>query len=92
MANTTVSVSTASTVIFTPTVASILEPQPITIYNNGAQIVYIAVGPLAATVVTGIPLASSGGRIDLTFIAASDVLRGITTTGTSEIRVMAMRA
>lgn len=89
MANTTVSVTASATTIFTPTVASVMEPQPITIYNAGAQTVFVTINS-TPTAGIGIPVTSTGS-LDVTFLANSDVLKGVVTAGTAEVRVMAMR-
>lgn len=89
MANVTVSVTAADTIIFTPTNSSMMDPQPITIYNNGAQSVFLTINSTATSAI-GIPVAS-GGYVNLTFVTVSDVLHGIVTAGTAEVRVMSMR-
>lgn len=89
MANVTVSVTAASTVIHTPTNASMMDPQPITVYNAGAQTVYLTINTPATSAI-GVPLVSTG-FVNLIFVTVSDVLRGIVTAGTAEVRVMSMR-
>lgn len=86
--NTTVSVTTASTLIHQPVSASNLDPQPIIVYNNGSQPVFVSLNE-AATTAEGIPIAAAS-NMNIVFIA-NEPLRGIVTAGTAEIRVMAMR-
>jgi hypothetical protein len=84
MLSVTVSVSAAATLIHTATNASNRDPQPIRIYNAGAQSVFL--GGATVTAATGVPVTSTG-VVDLQFISAESIY-GITTVGTAEIRVL----
>lgn len=91
MANTTVSVTAASTLIHTPTNATESDQQAVSIYNNGSQTVYVTIGANAATAAVGIPVAATGS-IDFVLHSPASVIRAIVTSGTAELRVMADRA
>jgi len=84
----TVSVTTADTIIFTPAGARIDDPIPVSIWNNdAATTVYI--GGLGVTTTAGFPLKAGTG---LSFrLLTGDIIHGIVTTGTVDVRYLAGR-
>lgn len=86
--NSLTTVTTASTIIITPTAASIHDPVDVTIYNGGAVPIYI--GGVGVTTSTGIPVASTLTS-SMTLVVVSEPLYAIVTTGTATVRVMATR-
>lgn len=84
MLSVTVSVSASATLLHTATNASARDPQPIRIYNNGAQTVFI--GGATVTAAAGSPV-TSASAVEFQFISGES-LYAITTAGTAEVRVL----
>lgn len=84
MKSVSVSVTATATILHVSTNASSRDPQPIRIYNNGAQTVFI--GGTDVTTSTGTPVTSVSG-VDLQF-TSQETICGITTAGSADVRVL----
>lgn len=84
MISVSVSVTATATILHVSTNASSRDPQPIRIYNNGAQTVFI--GGATVTAAAGTPVTSASG-VDFQF-TSQETLAAIVTAGTADVRVL----
>jgi hypothetical protein len=84
MISVSVSVTTAATVLHVSTNASMRDPQPIRIYNNGTQTIFI--GGASVTAATGSPVVSTGS-VEFQF-TTEETLSAVVTASTADVRVL----
>lgn len=82
---TPVTVTTAATLIATPTGGTSYDPTAITLYNASSTVV-VYLGGSDVTAAAGVPLAALG-TVSFT-LSAENVIYGITSSSTASVRIL----